>query len=147
MLRKIINLYRKRSLIRKGLKIGSNCYIANSVIFDYTFPDLITIGENTTIAGHVTILTHDASMKRLLGYTKTGKVSIGNNCFIGERTLILPSVNIGDNTIIGAGSIVTKDIPSGVVACGNPAKIIKTTEDFITKQKIKMETDRGNYVF
>ena len=54
-----------------------------------------------------------------------GKIIIGNNCFIGARSTILPGVTIGDNTIIGAGSVVTKDIPSNVVAVGNPCKIIK----------------------
>ena len=56
-----------------------------------------------------------------------GRIKIGNNCFIGCRSILLPGVTIGDNSIIGAGSVVTKDVPSGEVWAGNPARFIKTT--------------------
>lgn len=53
-------------------------------------------------------------------------VHIGKNCFIGDRTIVLPGVTIGDEVVIGAGSVVTKDIPSNSVAVGNPARVIKS---------------------
>ena len=58
-------------------------------------------------------------------------VTIGNNVWIGGNTVVVPGVNIGDNTVIGAGSVVTKDVPSGVIAAGNPCRVIRkiTGED------------------
>ena len=58
-----------------------------------------------------------------------GKVEIGNNCFLGMNTLIVNAVSIGDNSIVGAGSIVTKDIPAGEIWAGNPARFIRKRED------------------
>jgi maltose O-acetyltransferase len=88
---------------------------------------------------NVIILAHDASMKRKLGYTKLGKVNIGNNVFIGAGTIVLPNVTIGDNSIIGAGSLVSKSIPQNMVAAGNPAKILSTVEEFWSKHKSFMK--------
>ena len=82
-----------------------------------------------TLTG-VQILAHDVSTKRNLGYTKIGKVSIGNDVFIGRGTIILPNVRIGNNVVIGAGSIVTSDIPDNSIAVGNPCRVIREiTED------------------
>lgn len=73
------------------------------------------------------------------GYTKIGKVIIGNNVFIGAGSIVLPNVTIGDDVIIGAGSIVSKDIPNNSVAVGNPIRIIGKTTDYIEKNKLLME--------
>ena len=64
----------------------------------------------------VTVLAHDASTQIPLGVSKVGRVTIGNEVFVGRGTIILPNVTIGDRVVIGAGSVVTKDIPSGSVA-------------------------------
>ena len=111
-------------LVKNGLRLGSNCYIAPSVLIDQTFPWLISIGDNCTLTFNVMILAHDASTKKYIGYTKIGAVTIGNNCFVGAGSIILPNVHIGENVIIGAGSVVTRDIPSNSVVAGNPAKVI-----------------------
>lgn len=79
------------------------------------------------------ILAHDASTKKHLGYTKIGKVKIGNNVFIGAGTIILPNVSVGDNSIIDAGSVVTKDIPANTVSAGNPARVLSTLDAFLTR--------------
>ena len=62
-----------------------------------------------------------------------GDIVVGNNVYIGTRTTILPGVHIGDNTIIGAGSVVTKDIPSNVVAAGVPCRVIRSRDEYIQK--------------
>ncbi len=64
---------------------------------------------------------------------KFGRIKVGNNCFIGYNSTILPGVTIGDNCIIGACSLVTKDVPSGTVVGGVPAKVITTTEELAEK--------------
>ena len=79
-----------------------------------------------------------------------GEVTIGNNVFIGQKSTILAGTRIGDNVIIGANSLVKKDIPSGVVVAGNPAKVICTLEEFIERRKdiyIDMESGRRRVFF
>lgn len=102
---------------------------------------LVEIGNNVTIT-NATVLAHDASTKRFLGYTKIAKVKIGNNVFIGFGSIILPGVTIGNNVIVGAGSIVRDDIPDNSVVMGNPAKTICTTEEYIIKHKERMEKSK-----
>ncbi len=120
---------------RMGVNIGENCKIMNEVMIDYSHYWLISISNNVTLAPRVHILAHDACLKNYFGYTKIGLVSIQDNVFIGAGSIIMPGVTIGLNSIIGAGSVVTKDIPANSVAVGNPAKIISTVDDFIVKQR------------
>ncbi len=125
-------------LQKRGLKVGKNLKILNDVIIDDSHCWHITIGDDVTLAPRVHILAHDASTKTHTGYTKIGKVVIGDRVFIGASTIVMPGVTIGDDVIIGAGSIVTKNVPSGMVAAGNPVQIIMTTEEFIEKRKKEM---------
>jgi len=120
-------------LKRYGLKIGSDCFISHRVFFDPSFLHLIEIGNNVTITSDVKILAHDSSTKKLIGYTRIGKVKISDNVFIGVGSIILPNITIGENSIIGSGSVVTKNIPNNVVAAGNPAKVICNIDFFLHK--------------
>ena len=88
----------------------------------------------------VTVLTHDASTKKATGYTKLGAVKIGNRVFVGANATILPGVTIGDDAVIGAGSVVTRDVPSGVVVAGVPARAICTVEELKRKNADKTES-------
>lgn len=131
-----------RRLERRGLVHGENLRIEKGVILDSSFPWLLEIGNNVIIAPYAHILCHDASTKPILGYTKIGRVIIGNNVFIGAKAIILPNINIGDNVIIGAGSIVTKDIQNNCVVAGNPAKVLCKTDEYIEKNKIEMKNKK-----
>jgi maltose O-acetyltransferase len=123
---------------RRGLKVGRNLFLGGAYI-DLGLLHLITIGDDVTLAGSVTILAHDASTNNWLKYTKIGKVAIGNRVFIGNGSIILPGVTIGDDVVIGAGSVVTKDVPSGKVAAGNPAKDAGSLEEFLQRKKEELE--------
>lgn len=127
-------------LTKQGLVVGKHFMMLEDVIIDPSHCWLITIGDEVTLAPGVHILAHDASTKRLLNYTRIGKVTIGNRVFIGASTLILPGVEIGSDVVIGAGSVVTHDVPSGVVVAGNPARILCSLEDFVARRKSEMET-------
>ena len=114
--RLVINIYRFFCPIdsvtmyrRMGVAIGKNCKIQGGVIIDYSHYWHITIGENVTIAPCVHILAHDASTKLHLGYTKIGKVDIGNNVFIGVNATLYDGLIISDETLVGAGAIISKN--------------------------------------
>lgn len=97
-------------------------------------PKLISIGDNVTLT-HVSLLTHDASPKKSIGYTRFVKVSIGNNVFVGWNSIILPNVTIGNNVIIGAGSVVSRDIPDNSIAIGTPCHVIGKYDEYYLRQK------------
>jgi maltose O-acetyltransferase len=151
-MKKIIKrlLYRIRAnyitedLVKMGLIVGKNFHRMHDVILDPSHCWLIEIGDDVTLAPRVHVLAHDTSTKMHLGYTKIGRVKIGNRVFIGADTVLLPNVTIGDNCVIGANSTVSKDIPAGSVAAGNPAKIITSLESFLEKNKSLMN---GNNTF
>ena len=127
-------------LVSMGMKVGKNFKRMVGSILDPSHSWLIEIGNNVTIAPRAHILCHDASTKTFLGYTRIGRVTIGNNVFIGAGTVVLPGVTIGDNVIVGAHSTVTHDIPSNSVAAGCPTKLLCSLDEFLEKQRRQMET-------
>ena len=133
-------------LKNRGMVWGKNFHMFNSEI-DWEYCNLITIGDNVTISSS-RLLTHDASTKKFIGYTKIGRITIGNNVFIGSGSIILPGVTIGNNVIIGAGSVVRTDIPDDSVVTGNPATIICSTSEYVKRNETKLtawKTDKLLY--
>jgi acetyltransferase-like isoleucine patch superfamily enzyme len=127
-----------------GVKIGSGCriYIRNWG----SEPFLISVGDRVTIAAGTRIITHDGSTwlvrdgaGRRYWYAP---VRIGSNVFIGMNCTILPGVTIGDNVVIGAGSVVSKDIPGGSVAVGAPARVLKTFDEYVEKVISRSASDQ-----
>lgn len=132
--------YTTERLISRGMKVGKNYLRLQGTILDPDHCWLIEIGDDVTMAPRVHVLCHDASTKIFLGYTKIGRVTIGNRVFIGANSTILPNVTIGDDVIIGANSVVTHDIPSGSVFAGNPAKKICSIGEYLAKEQNRMES-------
>lgn len=121
------------TLKRRGLRTGNNVEIMEQVTLDPSVCWLIEIGDDVTIAPGVRVFAHDASMRRALGYTRIAPVRIGRRTFIGANSIILPGVSIGEDCVIGAGSVVTKDVPAGTVAAGNPCRPIGATDALLRK--------------
>jgi maltose O-acetyltransferase len=128
----------------KNISIGDDVYINFGCVILDCGP--VTIGNQVLIGPNVGI--YDAShaldaQERMDGALIPGKIRIGNRVWIGGGTIILPGVTIGDDTVIGAGSIVTHDIPSGVVAVGNPCRVLRklTDKDKVGYQNPKLEND------
>lgn len=122
--------------------IGNNCNIMNRIVPLY--PKLIKLGNNVRLASNVTFVTHDISHFMLNANPslngerfdeKLGCIEVKDNVFIGAGTTILYGVMIGSNVIIGAGSLVNRDIPSNSVVAGIPAKVIGTFDDFVLKRR------------
>jgi len=103
-----------------GMSIGEGTQISRKAKLDTAHPKGVHIGKYCSITGGVIVLAHD-------GCRKLEKDTfIGDFCFIGTRSIILPGVKIGNEVVIGSGSVVTKDVPSNCIVAGNPARIIKT---------------------
>lgn len=132
---------------RLGVNVGERCtFIVHPRRDDYpdfgSEPYFVSIGDDTMISFGVTFLTHDGSVhtsRIVTGDTglrgKLGKISVGRGCFIGCKATIFPGVEIGDCSVVGACSVVTKSIPSGQVWAGNPARFVCTTAELAEKQK------------
>ncbi len=106
---------------KSGVIIGNYVGIWGSI--DMNNPTIVIIGDYVIVGAKSKLLTHCPI--RFYKGEKDIKTIIGNNVYIGFGCYILPGVKIGDNVVIGAGSIVSKDIPSNVVAVGNPCKVIR----------------------
>jgi acetyltransferase-like isoleucine patch superfamily enzyme len=128
-LERLVQFVRNAYLRKKGISIGKDCFISLGAKLD-TCSGQITIGDRCEITHGCVILSHDATARRIdRNRRSTGTVQLGNDVFVGVNSVVLPNVTIGDNSIIGAGSVVTKDIPSNVVVAGNPARIIRRLSD------------------
>jgi len=121
----ILRYLRITCLRMAGVSIGKNCMVSWGAKLDVSGGSII-IGDRCTITYGCIILSHDRSKKRIDPNDKgKGTVRLGNDVFIGVNSVILRDVTIGDYSIVGAGSVVTKDVPANVVVAGNPARIIR----------------------
>lgn len=131
--------YNQADYYRKyfGIKIGKDCVFTGKRISFGSEPYLIEIGNRVRITADVKFETHDGGVgifrDEFPGINIFGKIKLGDNTFIGHNAIIMPGVTIGSNVVIGAGSIVTKDIPSNTVAVGVPARVISTIESYKEK--------------
>lgn len=117
----------------RGVKIGKNCHISPYVLIDLLYPELIRIGDNVTISSNSMIFAHvNPSASEFLkkhGYPRTVKpVTIKNGAVISVGCIVIAGVTIGENSIVGAGSVVAQDVPDYCVVVGNPARVVKKIE-------------------
>ncbi len=103
-----------------GMNIHKTARISLRTKLDKTNPRGVFIGEDSYFASGAILFTHDFSRGLKLD------TYIGSRCFVGANAIIMAGINIGDEVIVGAGSIVTKNVPSNCIVVGNPAKIIRT---------------------
>jgi acetyltransferase-like isoleucine patch superfamily enzyme len=137
--------YYNKLLKSAGLRLnGTPRFIAKSAKFDDF--DLITLGDRLVVSSNVIFLTHDYSFTTgLIAIKETpktdigilGPISIGDNVFIGMNVILLPGTTIGNNVIVGAGSVVRGKIPDDVVVSGNPFVIVSDIQSHVSKLKEK----------
>jgi acetyltransferase-like isoleucine patch superfamily enzyme len=140
-------LYRKDVYMRKrGVRIGFGCDLITDVVNFGSEPYLIQIGNCVTVTSGVKFINHDASTRlfrdRFPEMNKYGNVfapiTIGSNSFIGVNAILLPGTKLGDNTIVGAGSIVKGEFPGNSVIAGVPARRLYSVDEFIEKVQNNM---------
>lgn len=136
----------------KGVKVGHSCYVQNTrhIDIDVSRPSLVEIGNHVFLHKNLSLITHDwASWCFVPLYNdfipSHAKIVIGNNVWFGESCTVLKGVTIGDNCIIGLGSIVTKDIPANSVAIGRPAKVVCSIDEYYQKRKKQYRKELFDY--
>lgn len=140
-------------LRKQGVKVGDDIWVTpdiKSLKIDITRPSLLEIGNQVRLNRNLTILTHDGGYYVIKNKYKefipqSGRVKIGNNVYFGRNCTVFKGVTIGNNCIIGFGSIVTKDIPSNSVAVGAPAKVVSTLNEYYKKRKEKCIEEALDY--
>jgi len=124
--------FRPWVLRRIGCKVGKNVFIGSKVWIDTGHANMIILEDHVHIAGECTLLCHQRNLSNYcigddyakLGY-KIEKIHLKKGCLIGQRTMVMPGVTVGEGAIVGAYSLVTKDIPAWTIAVGRPAKVVK----------------------
>lgn len=130
-LRKILSLparfafgwqFRRKCLRWMGVNIGDS-YVGRDCLFDEEVPELIEIGDHVTLSSRVTIVTHD-SWRHVVA-----PVQIRNHAFIGIGSILMPGVEIGENAVVAAGSVVTRSVEPRTIVGGSPAKFIRLVKE------------------
>jgi len=124
----------------QGAKIGEGVEIYGPNLFTFgSEPYLITIGDHVTISHGVDFITHDGGMR--VARTKFpdaylyGRIQVADDCFLGAHCILLPGARVGSGSVIGSGSVVTGEIPPGVIAVGAPARPVRSVEDYIQEKR------------
>jgi maltose O-acetyltransferase len=127
----------KKYIREKGGKVGNGVFIGDEVIIDYDYSFLLEIGDGAVISSRCIIELHDSCIPNAKGNgkTKIGKVIISDRVYIGVNSVLLPGIEIGPSAIIGACSLVNRNIPGGQVWAGVPAKFICTVDELDRKRK------------
>ncbi len=119
-------------LRRMGCKVGKGCFMGDYIRIDTSHPDMITVEDNVSIASGSRLLCHQRDFSDFCvgdDYMKLGYVVkpivLKKGCLVGMESFVMPGVTIGEGAIVGAGSLVTKDIPAWTIAAGRPAKVLK----------------------
>lgn len=122
-----VNTIRIKCHRKRGVKIGEGVMLGMGCVLDHAFPEYIIMEDNTALAGNVYIVCHSNPYKhfkgKLLSYV--APVTIKQGAWVGVNATILPGVTIGENSVVSAGAVVSKDVPPNTIVSGNPAQVIK----------------------
>jgi acetyltransferase-like isoleucine patch superfamily enzyme len=133
---------------RLGARIGRDVFLGSDVYVELHFAPLLTIEDGVVIASRAAILLHDSALNNVLGEpVKFGRVTLRRECYVGSNATILCGVEVGERAVIGAGALVTADVPAGAVAYGHPARVHGTVAELAAKhRRLRDTTDRFAYL-
>ncbi|MCA1798661.1 MAG: acyltransferase [Xanthomonadaceae bacterium] len=131
---------RWRRLRALGMHIGDDVFLPANTWVDVSHCHLISIGDHCGFGANCSLLAHDAQMDEFLDAGRIGRITIHESCHIGMGTIIMPGVEIGPRTIVGAGSIVSKSLPADSVCTGRPAAVVCTLDEYLAKHRRRLAT-------
>jgi acetyltransferase-like isoleucine patch superfamily enzyme len=154
MIRRVLSITVKTAMLHRdpvryfrsqGAEIGAGVEIFGASLFTFgSEPYLVSIGNQVTISHCVDFITHDGGLRVARTQYPNAylyeRINIADYCFLGAHCILLPGARVGAGSVIGSGSIVSGEIPAGVVAIGAPARPIKTVEEYV-KEKMHLWTD------
>jgi acetyltransferase-like isoleucine patch superfamily enzyme len=116
-----------------GVRIGQHVFVGLDTWLDDQFPELIEIEDDVTISFRVTVVVHDDArrMNGVIPGAANGTVApvrLKRGCYLGAACLILPGVTVGERAVVGAGAVVTRDVPPGKIALGVPARVVRDVD-------------------
>jgi acetyltransferase-like isoleucine patch superfamily enzyme len=135
----------------RGVEIDEDVEIFGASLFMFgSEPYLVSIGKDVTISHNVDFITHDGGMRvaraKHPGAYLYRRIQVAERCFLGAHSILLPGARVGPGSVIGSGSVVSGEIPPGVVAVGVPAKPIKLIEEYIEeKRHLWIDTEALTY--
>ena len=133
-------------LKRVGCHVGKGCFIGDNVRIDTGHADMITLEDGVSVAGGTRLLCHQRDFSEYFVGSDYNKlrysikpIVLKKGCLIGMESFVIPGVTVGEGAIVGAGSLVTKDIPAWTVATGRPAKVVRVISQPPSEEKTKEE--------
>lgn len=133
-------LHRRWDKLRqRGMRLGPDVWLPASTWIDPDYCFLISIDAHCGFGEECLILAHDAQMDEFLDGSRIGRVTIRASCHIGARTVILPGVEIGPRTIVGAGSVISRSLPPDSVCAGNPARVLCSLDEYLEKHRNRIQ--------
>jgi acetyltransferase-like isoleucine patch superfamily enzyme len=127
---------RIKELRRLGARIGRDVFLGPDVYVEREFAPFLTIEDGVVLARGASLLLHDSALNNTLGEPlKFGAVVLRAACYVGANATVLCGVEIGAGAIVGAASVVTRDVPAGAVAYGNPARVHGTVEELAARHR------------
>jgi acetyltransferase-like isoleucine patch superfamily enzyme len=139
---------RIEELRQLGARVGRNVFLGPDVYVEREFAPLLTIEDGVVLARGASMLLHDSALNNALGEPlKFGPVVLRAACYVGANATVLCGVEIGARAIVGAGSVVTRDVPPGAVAYGNPARVHGTVEELAARHRaLRDSAERFRYL-
>jgi maltose O-acetyltransferase len=129
-----------------GMHIGDDVLLPASTWIDPDFCHLIEIGDHTGFGEDCLLLAHDAQMDEFLDAARVGRIVIRESCHIGARCVVLPGVELGPRTIVGAGSVISRSLPPDSVCAGAPARVLCTLDEYLERHR-KQLGERPSFAY
>lgn len=129
----------RRPRLPMHLTVAESAFVSPYAYLDWNHGAQITIDEGAVVTARAAVLAHDSAGAALTGLTRVAPVHLKRECYIGYGAIVLPGVTVGEHAIVGAGAVVTADVPDGAIVAGVPARVIGTAEELVAGRRAEAE--------